>query len=212
MAERLNDVTLENLEDYSNTILRKTHCITLWDRQRRALNFMSLPNQTYVGLAKTTPWVDPDDPDISDTFPPMPDERQTQLDDLIGMQRVQWMKLAKPYVSPTTEQKNAPGVVYYKGLYYQTYEDSERDQALADGCTSVLVLMTSDRDYFFPVGISYRQVGLFVEVNNTNMYLDNEEYQSLSDADKGHLVCIENFSPITRQADQEEKHFILIDF
>lgn len=210
MAERLNDVTLENLEDYSNTILRKTHCITLWDRQRRALDFIGMDKQMFMGLARTDPWSDPNDPDISDTFPPMPDERATELSQLIGMQRIQWKKFAKPYLSPTTEQKNAPGVVYYKGLYYQTFEDTQA--ALDAGCTSVMVLMTSDRDYYFPIGVSYRQVGLFVQVDDSRLYMDNAEYEALPAAKKGHLICIENFSPITRQADQEEKHFILIDF
>lgn len=204
------NVALENIEDYSNLILRKTHVITMWDRQRRLLDFYNLTGQMFIGLAKTSPWTDSEDPDISDTYPPVPDEKATELQELIGMQRIQWKKFAKPYVNPTTAEKNADGVVYYKGLYYQTYNDVE--EALANDCTSVLILMTSDRDQYFPVGVSYRQVGLFVEVGSTNRYLDNEEYQALSPENKGHLACIENFSPITRQLDQEEKHYILIDF
>ena len=204
------DVSLDNIEEYTNTVLRKTHVVTLWDRQRRMQDFYNLKGQMFIGLAKTSPWSDPDDPDISDTFPPIPSETQTELEDLIGMQRIQWKKFAKPYLSPTTAEKNADGVVYYKGLYYQTYDTI--DEAIENGCTSIIVLMTSDRDQYFPVGVSYRQVGLYANVGSTNRYLDNEEYQALAPKDKGHLVCIENFSPITRQIDQEEKHFILIDF
>ena len=75
-----------------------------------------------------------------------------------------------------------------------------------------MCLMTADRDEYFPVGVSIRQVGLFVNVGSNNRYLDNDEYQALSEADKGHLVAVENFMPITRQEDQLEKYYFLMQF
>lgn len=202
-----------NSEDYSGyqaPQIRKTQVVTLYMRQLQMQNFYNTPNTMYIGLAKTTSWSDPDDSDISDTFPPIPSETMTELDDLVGMQRITWKKYAKPYVAPTSEEKDADNSVYYKGVYYETTNDLE--YALANGFTAVMCLMTADRDEYFPTGISIRQVGLFTEVNSTNRYLDNEEYAQLSPANKGHLVAVENFMPISRQQDQLEKYYFLMQF
>ena len=202
-----------NSEDYSGYIatqVRKTQVVTLYQRQKQMQDFYNNEGTSYIGLAKTSPWSDPNDSDISDTFPPIPDETMTQLEDLVGMQRITWKKYAKPYVSPTSEQKDADNTVYYKGLYYETTNDL--DYALENGFTAVMCLMTADRDEYFPVGVSIRQVGLFVNVGSNNRYLDNDEYQALSEADKGHLVAVENFMPITRQEDQLEKYYFLMQF
>ena len=163
-----------------------------------------------TGQLTPNPWSDPNDSDISDTFPPIPSETMTELEDLQGMQRVTWKKFAKPYVAPTSEQKDADGTVYYKGLYYETTNDL--DYALANGFTAVMCLMTADRQEHFPINLSIRQVGLFMGVNSTNKYLTGQMYAQLSPEDKGHLVAVENFMPITRQADQLEKYFFLIQF
>lgn len=200
----------ENPSEYSATVVRKTQILTLWDRQRRMQDFYNLPKTMYVGLAKTTPWVDANDPDISDTFPPMPDEKMTRLEELIGLQRVQWKKFAKAYITPTSEEKDAKDTVYYKGLYYKTTNDL--DYALENGFTAVMLMMTSDRDQYFPVGISYRQVGLYVGVNHTDRYLDDEQFYQLSEEDRGNLCAVENFMPLSRQLDQMEKHLLLIEF
>ena len=200
----------QDYSGYQANVIRKTQVITLWDRQRRMQDFYNLPKTMYVALAKTSPWSDPDDPDISDTFPPMPDETATQLDELIGMQRIQWKKYAKPYITPTTEEKEDDNTVYYKGLYYKTTDDY--DTAIAEGFTAIMLMMTSDRDQYFPVGVSYRQVGLYVQVNSTDRYLDDEQFYQLSTEDQGHLCTISNFMPLTRQLDQMEKHLLLIEF
>lgn len=202
-----------NSEDYSgyvSTAVRKTQVVTLYMRQLQMQNFYNTPNTMYIGLAKTTPWQDENDPDISDTFPPIPDEKMSALDSLVGMQRITWKKYAKPYVAPTSAQKDADNTVYYKGLYYETTNDLT--YAIENGFTAVMCLMTADRDEYFPVDISIRQVGLYVNVNSTNRYLDNEEFASLTTEDKGHLVAVENFMPISRQADQLEKYFFLLQF
>lgn len=202
-----------NSEDYSGYIsaqVRKTQVVTLWQRQKQMQNFYNTEKTMYIGLAKTTPWSDPSNSDISDTFPPIPDEKMTNLENLVGMQRITWKKYAKPYVAPTSEQKDDDGTVYYKGLYYETTNDLE--YALENGFTAVMCLMTADRDEYFPTGISIRQVGLYIGVDSTNRYLDNEEYQQLSPTRKGNLVAVENFMPISRQDDQLEKYYFLMQF
>lgn len=200
----------DNILEYSTVIQRKTQVVTLWDRQRRMQDFYNLPGTMYVALARTTPWSDANDPDISDTYPPIPDERATELDDLIGMQRIQWKKYAKPYITPTSDEKDDPNTVYYKGLYYKTTTDI--DVAIAEGFTSVIVMMTADRDQYFPVDLSYRQVGLYVGVGVNDVYLDDEQFNLLPDDKKGNLAAIENFEPVSRQLDQMEKFFLLMEF
>lgn len=200
----------DNISEYTTVVQRKTQVITLWDRQRRMQDFYNLGGTMYVALAKSSPWSDANDPDISDTYPPIPDETATELTELIGMQRIQWKKYAKPYITPTSSEKDDPNTVYYKGLYYKTTTDL--DVALAEGFTSVIVMMTADRDQYFPVDISYRQVGLYVQVGVNDEYLDDEQFNMLTDDKKGHLAAIENFEPVSRQLDQMEKFFLLLEF
>lgn len=200
----------DNILEYTTVMQRKTQVITLWDRQRRMMDFFGLDGTMYIALAKSSPWSDPDDPDISDTYPPIPDETATELTELIGMQRIQWKKYAKPYITPTSEEKDDANTVYYKGLYYKT--TSDLNVALAEGFTSVILMMTADRDQYFPVDISYRQVGLYVQVGVNDEYLDDEQFNMLPEDKKGHLAAIENFEPVSRQLDQMEKFFMLLEF
>lgn len=200
----------DNILEYTTVMQRKTQVITLWDRQRRMMDFFGLDGTMYIALAKSSPWSDPDDPDISDTYPPIPDETATELTELIGMQRIQWKKYAKPYITPTSEEKDDANTVYYKGLYYKT--TSDLSVALAEGFTSVILMMTADRDQYFPVDISYRQVGLYVQVGVNDEYLDDEQFNMLPEDKKGHLAAIENFEPVSRQLDQMEKFFMLLEF
>lgn len=200
----------DNILEYTTVMQRKTQVVTLWDRQRRMMDFYGLEGTMYIALAKSSPWSDPDDSDISDTYPSIPDETATALDELIGMQRIQWKKYAKPYITPTSSEKDDPATVYYKGLYYKTTTDL--DVALAEGFTSVMLMMTADRDQYFPVDISYRQVGLYVQVGVNDEYLDDEQFNMLPEDKKGHLAAIENFEPVSRQLDQMEKFFMLMEF
>ena len=189
--------------------LRKTQCITLYTRQQCMLNYFNIPGTWYIGLGKTSAWSDANDPAISDTYPPMPDETSTTLTQLIGMQRIEKKAFAKVYVAPTTEQKKDPDTIYYKGLYYETTEDV--DKGISEGFTSIMFYCKADRDRYFPIGVQFRQVGLYGEVGVNDIYLSGNEYNALAQEQKGHLYTIANFSPNTRQADQQETFYILID-
>lgn len=200
----------QNTNPVNKPVIRKTQIITLYDRQRRMLDFYNLDKTMYIALAKSTPWSDPDDPEISDTYPPMPLETMTQVQEMIGMQRIHWKKFAKVYINPTSDEKDSSDTVYYKGLYYKTTNDIET--ALKEGFTSVMLLMQADRDEYFPVDVTYRQVGLYYEVNHTDRYLTYEQYMQLSPEDRGHLAAVENFLPISRQLDQMERIYFVLDF
>lgn len=199
-----------NPNETTTPIIRKTQVLTLWDRQRRMKDFYNLPGTTYIALGRQQPWTDPNDPNVSDTYPPIPLDTMTQIEDMIGMQRIAWKKFAKVYVSPTTEQKEDINTVYYKGLYYETTNDV--DYAVENGFTSVMMQMTADRDQYFPIAVTFRQVGLYVMVGYNDVYLNKAEFDALSEDQKGHLCAVENFMPLTRQGDQLEKFFIIVDF
>jgi hypothetical protein len=219
-----------NSEDYRGyvaTPVRKTQVVTLYMRQLQMQNFFNsvmIPDDpadnpvtptggfktAYIGLGRTDPWSDPNDSDISDTFPPIPSETMTALDQLVGIQKCTWKRYAKPYVAPTTAQKDADNTVYYKGLYYET--TSDLDYALSNGFTAVMFLMVADSDECFPVDISTRQVGLFMDVNSNEQYLDANDFNNLSAADKGHLIAVQNMMPVSRQLTQLEKYYFLIQF
>ena len=199
-----------NPNETTTPIIRKTQVLTLWDRQRRMKDFYNLPGTTYIALGRQQPWTDPNDPNVSDTYPPIPLDTMTQIEDMIGMQRIAWKKFAKVYVSPTTEQKENMNTVYYKGLYYETTNDI--DYAIENGFTSVMMQMTADRDQYFPIAVTFRQVGLYVMVGYNDVYLNKSEFDALPEDQKGHLCAVENFMPLTRQGDQLEKFFIIVDF
>ena len=198
-----------NTNPVTQTEIRKTQCFTLFDRQRRMLDYYNMDKTFYIAIGKQTAWRSDTDPSISDIYPPNPDERATEIQELIGMQRVAWKKFAKPYLNPTTEEKEEVNTVNYKGLYYQTTNDME--YALANGFTSIMFMLYADRDRYFPANVQFRQVGLIGMVDETSIYLTAEQYNALSASKKGHLLTIENFMPLTRQYDQSEKFLILIN-
>ena len=65
-----------------------------------------LEGTMYLALGKQTEWKSSSDPDINDNNPPLPDPAQTYIEELIGLQRIQWKMFAKPIINPTTDQKN----------------------------------------------------------------------------------------------------------
>ena len=182
--------------------------VTLKSRQRRMLDWMSTDlAYRFIGIGGQTPWPD-------DANPPIPDERQEEVTELIGLQRVDSYKFAKVIPNPTTLQKRTG--VYYKGLYYSVTQDV--NIALDEGYTSVMVQITLDRDTVdaIPVGVTFRQVGLYIDVNATadeiKYGITREQWLNKPIEDRGTLELIDNRSPITRALDQQEQVYILIDF
>ena len=178
--------------------------ITLKSRQRRMLNFMNLPKNYYVAVGRTSAWSDEGEP-------PFPDETKQTIEELVGLQRIQGenaMAYAKIIPNPTTLEKLEG--VYYKGLYYKVTLDQE--YTIENGFTSIMAQVTLDRDTYFPVDISYRQIGLYSQVDATAPYLSASEYNNLTPEKRGTLETIDNRRPQYRAKDQEEVLYILIDF
>ena len=81
-----------------------------------------------------------------------------------------------------------------------------------------MVQITLDRDTVdaIPVGVTFRQVGLYIDVNATadeiKYGITREQWLNKPVEDRGTLELIDNRSPITRALDQQEQVYILIDF
>lgn len=182
--------------------------VTLKSRQRRMLDWMNT-NLAYrfIAIGRTSPWE-------NENEPPYPDETQTEVTELIGLQRVDSYKFAKVIPNPTTLQKRTS--VYYKGLYYATTQDQEI--ALSEGYTSIMVQVTLDRDTVesIPVGVTFRQVGLYIDVNATPEQIQygitRAQWDQMLQEDKGTLEVIDNRPPLGRQDSQMEEIYILLDF
>ncbi len=204
----------------------KTQVITTYSRQRRMKDFMDIPGTMYMALGKQTPWKSENDQKIDDTHPPVPDPAQTYIQELIGMQRIQWKMYAKPIINPTTDQKNqhitpiynsgggitgyTDGYQEYAGVYY--YCTSDYDLAIESGCTCVMVYAFINRDDTFPYNITFRQTGLYVNSTQTSLYLSNQQFNNLKDEDKGHLELICNWPPHTRGMNSSEQLYALFSF
>ena len=182
--------------------------VTLASRQRRMQDWMNSDlAYRFIAIGRTSPWED-------ENNPPVPDENMTEVTELIGLQRIDSYKYAKVIPNPTTLQKRTG--VYYKGLYYSVTQDSEI--ALSEGYTSIMVQVTLDRDTVesIPVGVTFRQVGLYIDVNATpeeiQYGITREAWLNKLEVDRGTLEVIDNRAPLSRQDNQMEEIYLLIDF
>lgn len=164
-------------------------------------------NYRFIALGRQTPWP-------VETDPPVPNDKTQNIEELIGLQRVDFYKYAKVIPNPTTLDKRVG--IYYKGLYYNVTQD--KNIAEAEGYTDVMIGITFDRDTLpsIPTGVTFRQIGLYDSVNATadeiKYGITAEQWNNKKAEDKGLLVCIDNRGPITRQDDQQEQIFCLISF
>lgn len=171
--------------------------VTLKSRQRRMVDFYNLTDSKYVLIGRTSPW-------NNEMIPPMPTGEETALTELIGGKLVidQWY--VKMLTDPTEEEKEAG--VYYKGHYY--YRTTVLDDAINNGCDAVMVHVDLDRDEL-PLQ-TFRQVGLQTQVQHSAETITASQFESLTN--KGQLEIIENRKPQTREEDQMESIYILVQF
>ena len=204
----------------------KTQVITTASRIRRMLDFYNLPGTMYLALGKQTEWTSSSDPNINDNNPPMPDPAQTFINELIGLQRVQWKMFAKPIINPTTDQKNqhvvpiynagggitgyTDGYQEYAGVYY--FCTSDRELAIESGCTCVMVYAYVVKDDTFPYNITFRQTGLYVNSTQTSFYLSNQQFNNLPEEARGTLELICNWPPHSRNLNGSEQFYMLFSF
>jgi len=182
--------------------------VTLKSRQRRMMDWMDTDlAYRFIAIGRTSPWSD-------EGTPPIPDEKMTEVEELIGLQRIASYQYAKVIPNPTTLQKKTG--VYYKGLYYSVTNDTTI--ALNEGYTSIMCRVNLDRDTIeaIPVGVTYRQLGLYVGVKATpeeiKYGITRDEWLNKPLEDRGTLEVVDNRNAITRADDQLEELYILLDF
>lgn len=182
--------------------------VTLKSRQRRMIQWTDTElSYRFIAIGRTSPWE-------NENEPPTPDETMTEVTELIGLQRVDSYKFAKVIPNPTTLQKRTG--VYYKGLYYAVTQDSEI--ALNEGYTSIMIQTTLDRDTVeaIPVGVTFRQVGLYVGVKATpdeiQYGITRDQWNNKLEEDRGMLEVVDNRPPLGRTDSQSEEILILLDF
>ena len=203
----------------------KTQVITIKSRQRRMVDFYNLPGSIYMAFGKQTPWKSDTDSEVSDQNPPVPDPNQQYISELVGCWRIQWKMYAKPLINPTTAEKNdhvkpiyeneqivgyTDGVEEYKGVWYKCTLD--QDIALTDGYTCVMLYAYLDRDDVFPVGVTFRQTGVYVQCTQTQLYIPASTFNNLSPDDRGYLELICNWRPYMRSAETSEEFYTLFSF
>lgn len=151
----------------------------------------------YVLIGRSTPWE-------NENIPPVPSDTATEIEELIGGKLIKDQWYVKLLDDPTPEQKEAG--IYYKGHYY--YKTKDLDTAITNGCDSIIIYAELDRDEL-PL-ITYRQVGLQVQVQHSAQTVTADQFSTI--IDKGILEVIENRKPQTREDDQMEEIYVLIQF
>ena len=169
--------------------------VTRKSRQRRMLDFYNLDGSMYVLIGRTTPWE-------NELIPPIPTGEETELTELIGGKIIKNKWYVKMLTDPTEEEKEAG--VYYKGHYY--YRTIDPTEAITNGCDAVMVYAELDRDEL-PLQ-TFRQVGLQTQVQHNAETITASQFSALSE--KGQLEVIENRKPQTREDDQQESIYILV--
>lgn len=133
----------------------------------------------YVGLGKTSPWVNEDNP-------PKPEKDKEVLDELIGLKKPKTVSICRPLREGETT--NNP-TVQYLGKDWVLVSD---DEAKKEEAYYVYVeAEINPRD--FPEG-TYRQVGVYSNVNESKTVLSAEEAEG-----KGLLEFYENRPPYNRK-------------
>lgn len=146
----------------------------------------------WVGIGKSTPWGDPDNP-------PEVNPLATSVDELIALKKAETLTLVVP---------DANGTIEHLG---QKWRAVTNDAAMAERARWVYVAAWLRYDEA-PI-VTYRQAGAFVgvipkpEVPSGKLVLLPEEVASF-----GYLIVLSNRSPIQRAVDQKELIEFIIEF
>lgn len=151
----------------------------------------------YFGIAKSTPWEDPSDTNISDTNPPIPEFDTTELNEVIGFKKAEQVLIVVP---------DDTGEIVYQDTQWRIVspEDAFKEKARH------IFLSTTIRYDELPLG-KYRQVGVFVGLKPKEG-IPAGQYNLLPSEvqDIGVLEVVDNRQDSNRQADQKETLNIVI--
>lgn len=161
----------------------------------RAISFFELSN-VYFALGKPSPWEGETEPDFS---APLPSVDATELEDLIGMKRVD----VKSLVVPDEE-----GTVVYRD---QTWRKISADEAIQLGAHWVYIEASILYDEL--PAVAYRQIGVFSrvklndEVPASKSILLPEDIKNV-----GILEILDQRKVVTRNEDSKDTFSMIIEF
>lgn len=161
----------------------------------RAISFQELTS-VYFALGRTTPWDGETEEDFS---APLPSVEARELDELIGMKRVD----VKSLVTPDDD-----GTIIYRD---QTWRRISASEAIELGAHWVYI--ESSIYYEELPSVAYRQIGVFSRVtlnsgvSNTSSILLPEDIQDI-----GILEILDQRKVVTRNEDSRDTFSMIIEF
>lgn len=161
----------------------------------RAISFFELPN-VYFALGKTSPWDGETEEDFS---APLPSVEAKNLEELIGMKRVD----VKSLVYPDEE-----GTVIYRD---QTWRKISAEEAIELGAHWVYIEASILYDEL--PAAAYRQIGVFSRVKVNEGVGQNASLLLPEDiADVGILEILDQRKVVTRNEDSRDTFSMIVEF
>lgn len=161
----------------------------------RAISFFEIPN-IYFGLGKQTPWENENEEGFS---APLPSVDAKELDELIGMKRVD----VKSLVYPDDE-----GSIIYRD---QIWRKISPEEAIELG--SHWVYIEASIYYDDLPASAYRQIGVFSRVKSVETVPQNSQILLPEDiADVGILEVLDQRKVVTRNEDSRDTFSMIIEF
>lgn len=162
----------------------------------RAISFYELQS-VYFALGKQTPWSDDEhDPDFK---PPLPSVDATDLDELIGMKRVDVKSLVVP---------DPDGTVVYRD---QTWRKVSIEEAIELGAHWVYLEATID--YEDLPAVAYRQIGVYSRVTLNSDTASNKKILLPEDiSNTGILEILDQRKVVTRNEDSRDTFSMIVEF
>ena len=161
----------------------------------RAISFYEMTN-IYFGLGRTTPWANEDAEDFS---APLPSVDATELEELIGMKKVD----VKSLVYPDDE-----GTVVYRD---QTWRKVSPEEAMKLGAHWVYIEASILYDQL--PAKAYRQIGVLSRVKLAEGVLSSQEILLPEDIEsQGILEVLDQRKVVTRNEDSRDTFSMIIEF
>lgn len=168
---------------------------TIVGHASRAISFFELPN-VYFGLGRTSPWEEETAPGFS---APLPSVEATNLDELIGMKRVD----VKSLVVPDDE-----GTVVYRD---QTWRKISAQEAIELGAHWVYI--EASILYEELPAVAYRQIGVFSRVTLKEGVPATKSILLPDDiSNVGILEVLDQRKVVTRNEDSRDTFSMIIEF
>jgi hypothetical protein len=163
--------------------------LTTIGRGQRGIDFFRGRTSIWVGLGRTTPWPDEDNP-------PSESVSASAVDELFGLRLFEEASLVI---------ESETGSITHEGKTYARVDESQLDE-FPTNLLYVKFVVEPDQ---FP-GIDYRQYGVFVDAIPGQGFSDYSaltpgQFQSL-----GRLVYLDNFTKVTRYTNTRHEIVVII--